>query len=117
MKTEKIPLSNRKYHKLVDKLLLIVEKNIDEFLGNNDIDCELHHNMMTISFKNGSKIIINRQEPLKQIWMATKKTGYHFEYMNNQWICNRTKKNFWDVLQNSLSNQANEFVKIFNNVD
>ena len=109
-------LTKNDYYKLVDKLFTQIEKNIDRHQGKSDIDCELHHNMITISFQNGSKIIINRQESLHQIWLATKITGYHFIYDNNKWICNRTHENFWDILKKTFLNQANERIKFSDNI-
>ncbi|XBC38182.1 MAG: iron donor protein CyaY [Buchnera aphidicola (Floraphis choui)] len=101
-------MNDYNFHKLADKLFFTIEKKIDDYNGKSDIDCEIYHNMIEITFENKSKIIINRQEPLQQIWLATKKSGYHFEYVKKEWICNRTKKELWTVLEQSCSDQANE---------
>ncbi|QCI23542.1 iron donor protein CyaY [Buchnera aphidicola] len=100
-------MNNYNFHKLADKLFLKIEKEIDRYCGKEDIDCEIHYNMITIDLNNKNKIIINRQEALHQIWLATKNCGYHFSYIQKQWICNRTKKNFWDILEQSCSKQTN----------
>ncbi|XBC37939.1 MAG: iron donor protein CyaY [Buchnera aphidicola (Meitanaphis microgallis)] len=106
-------MNNHIFHKLADILFKNVEKNIDDYCGKSDIDFEINTNMIVITFENKSKIIINRQEPLHQIWLATKNLGYHFKYVNKQWICNRTHKNFWNVLEESCSNQANEKITFY----
>ncbi|MEA7571687.1 iron donor protein CyaY, partial [Salmonella enterica subsp. enterica serovar Virginia] len=41
-----------------------IEERLDNWDGDSDIDCEINGGVLTISFENGSKIIINRQEPL-----------------------------------------------------
>ena len=57
-------------------------------------DCEINGGVLTISFENGSKIIINRQEPLHQVWLATKQGGYHFDLKDDEWICDRSGETF-----------------------
>ena len=60
--------------------------------------------------KNGSKIIINRQEPLHQVWLATKQGGYHFDLKDDQWVCDRSGETFWDLLEQAATQQAGEDV-------
>lgn len=97
------------FHTLTDQLF----NNIELFLNNyadehdSDIDYETHGNVITIAFPNGSKIIVNTQEPLFQIWLATRKQGYHFDYVNNQWICNRSDQTFNDIFAQAVDEQAN----------
>ncbi|AAO27236.1 CyaY [Buchnera aphidicola str. Bp (Baizongia pistaciae)] len=110
------PLKINEYHTLVNKLFLLIEENIDKNQEKCDIDCELHHNMLIINLNNTNQVIINKQESLKQIWLATKKNGYHFEYINKQWICNRTKKDFWNVLQESCVYQTNKCIQFLKNI-
>ncbi|XBC44364.1 MAG: iron donor protein CyaY [Buchnera aphidicola (Schlechtendalia peitan)] len=102
------------FNKLSEQLFNDIEEKIDNYHGNSDIDYENNYNIITLTFENKSKIIINKQEPLFQIWLATMNSGYHFEYVNDTWICNRTQKNFWDILEQSCSNQSNEIVKLTN---
>ncbi|ANF17280.1 frataxin-like protein [Buchnera aphidicola (Schlechtendalia chinensis)] len=102
---------NHDYNKLANKLFKAIEEKIDSYKGKTDIDCYRHSNVITITFDNKHKIIINQQEPLSQIWLATVRSGYHFEYIEKEWICNRTKKKFWNVLEQLVSNQTKENVK------
>jgi len=41
-------------------------------------------------FENSTKIIINKQPPLQQLWVATKFNGHHFNFQDKQWIDKRT---------------------------
>lgn len=50
-----------------------------------DIDIERTANVLTLTFPNGSKIIINGQEPLQEIWVAARGAGSHFKRQDNQW--------------------------------
>ena len=57
-------------------------------------------------FPNGSKIIVNKQAPLHQIWVATKFNGHHFEYKDGVWIDNRTDVELYTLLNEAASKQA-----------
>ncbi|QCI24618.1 iron donor protein CyaY [Buchnera aphidicola (Muscaphis stroyani)] len=101
-------MTDKKYHKLVNNLFLEIEDNLNSYINEIDIDYEIQNNIMTIMFENKSVIIINKQESLKQIWLATSENGHHFCYDNNQWICNRSNKNFWEILKNACIIQSNQ---------
>ncbi|CAL4325973.1 iron donor protein CyaY [Buchnera aphidicola] len=99
---------NNNFYKLVDDLFLKIEDNLNVYENKIDIDYEIEDYVITITFANKSLIIVNKQEFLKQIWLATKLNAYHFNYKIDKWICNRTDKNFWEIFEKSCSIQANE---------
>lgn len=96
------------FHAITDQLYNQIELYLDKFADEQDIDIdyETNGNVITISFPNHSKIIVNTQEPLFQIWLATAKQGYHFDYVNQQWICNRTDQSFDKIFTESVQEQA-----------
>ncbi|QCI27379.1 iron donor protein CyaY [Buchnera aphidicola] len=104
----KINQSN--FNIIYNKILFNIENYLDNFNSKNDIDYENNYQMMIISFSKTNKIIISKQESLKQIWLATRDNGYHFNYQNSNWICNRSKRNFWSILEESFYLQGKEKV-------
>ena len=92
-------MNDSEFHRLADQLWLTIEERLDDWDGDSDIDCE-----------NGSKIIINRQEPLHQVWLATRQGGYHFDLKGDEWICDRSGETFWDLLEQAATQQAGETV-------
>ncbi|CAL4326639.1 iron donor protein CyaY [Buchnera aphidicola] len=96
------------FYILIDELFLKIEDNLNFYSNNIDIDYEIQDYVMTITFANKSVIIINKQESLQQIWLATTVNGYHFNYKENKWICNRSNKDFWEILEYSCSIQSNK---------
>jgi len=91
--------------------MFTIEDKLDNYLGDADIDCQIQYHTMVIIFYKKSKIIINRQESLQQMWLATKKNGYHFEYKKKQWICNKSKNNFWKIFTEAVMTEINEIIK------
>ncbi|WP_430875621.1 iron donor protein CyaY [Gilliamella sp. G0441] len=97
------------FRTLTEQLFNNIEVYLDDYSEEHDIDIdyETNGNVITISFPNSSKIIVNTQEPLYQVWLATSKQGYHFDYIDDQWICSRTNQNFKTVFSDSVAEQSN----------
>lgn len=99
-------MDNTQFQQLADQLMLHIEEVFDHYDGEADIDYEINNGVMTLSFENGSKIVINRQEPLHQIWLATKSNGHHCDYIDGVWICNRSGITLFNLLSTACSQQA-----------
>ncbi|OCG61338.1 MULTISPECIES: iron donor protein CyaY [unclassified Gilliamella] len=103
-------MNTAQFHALTDELFNKLELYLDDYADKHDIDLdyEANGNVITVSFPNGSKIIVNTQEPLFQVWLATRIQGYHFEYINDNWICNRTNQPFDQIFSESVREQADQ---------
>lgn len=105
-------MNDTEFHRLADTLFHHVEESLDNFDGDADIDYEINGGVMSLSFDNGSKIIINKQEAMHQVWLATKGGGYHFDYRDGQWLCDRSGSSFFIVLSQAATEQAGEPVEL-----
>lgn len=94
------------YHQLAEDTLLQIEQAIEA--TGIDIECENSGELLELEFVNRSKIIINKQPPLMQIWVATKFNGHHFEYRDGLWIDNRSGVELWALLSEAASKQAEQ---------
>ena len=108
-------MTESEFNDLVDDIMVRIEDGLDEC--DADLDYETAGGILTITFENNSKIIINRQTPLKQIWVATKQGGFHFDYdaENDQWLLHGLGKDddqseFFKALSRYCTDQANEEV-------
>ena len=36
--------------------------------------------VLTVKFEGGAQLIFSRQEPLRQLWLADRSGGFHFDY-------------------------------------
>lgn len=102
-------MNDTEYHQLADELLIQLQDAVDEV--EFDLDYESAGGIVEVEFPNGSKIIVNKQAPLHQIWVATKFNGHHFEFKNGVWIDNRTGEELWSLLNDSATKQAGETIK------
>lgn len=101
-------MNDSEFHQLADTMMSSIEAHLDNYDGDADIDCETNGSVMTLSFEDGSKIIINRQEPFHQIWLATKQGGYHYDYKDDNWVCDRSGLLFKDMLAQAIAFQSGE---------
>lgn len=97
-------MNDSEYNIAAEDLLLAVEEAIEDC--GHDIDYEGVGGLLTLTFKNTTKIIINKQAPLKEIWVATKFNGHHFHFENDQWMDKRGGGEFWQFISKAVSIQA-----------
>ncbi|QDP02580.1 iron donor protein CyaY [Thalassotalea sp. PS06] len=97
-------MNDSQYNIMADDMLLAIEDAIEDCPV--DIDYEGVGGLLTLAFPNGSKIIINKQPPLHEIWVATKFNGHHFEFTEDQWRDKRSGDEFWSFLSQAVSTQA-----------
>lgn len=101
-------MNDSQYNLIADELLLAVEEAIEDC--GVDIDYEGVGGLLTLTFINTSKIIINKQAPLHEIWVATKFNGHHFAIEDGtndaQWTDKRGGSEFWQFLSSAVSKQA-----------
>jgi iron donor protein CyaY len=73
------PLSDSEYHQLATGFWM-PESQIDQWLDQDVVDIDTHRTggLLELSFENGSKMVLNTQPPLQEIWLAAKGGGYHF---------------------------------------
>ncbi|WP_057829889.1 iron donor protein CyaY [Colwellia sp. TT2012] len=97
-------MNDSQYNLLTDELLLAIEEAVED--SGVDIDYEGVGGLLTLTFLDTSKVIINKQAPLHEIWVATKFNGHHFVFNNNSWIDKRSGDEFWQFLSKAVSIQA-----------
>lgn len=88
------------FHQLVEQTQHKIEEKIDE--ADLAVDTEIHGAVCTLTFDDDSQIIINKQEAMLELWLASKLGGFHFKYIDGQWIT-AEKRNFWDHLQEAFA--------------
>jgi CyaY protein len=75
-------LSDSEYHQQTTSLLAAIEAQMDQWLEQDVVDIDTHRTggLLELAMPNGSKIVINTQPPLHEIWLAARAGGYHFRH-------------------------------------
>lgn len=101
-------LSDSEYHHLATQTLAAIESQVDRWLDEDVIDIDTHRTggLLELVFPNTTKIIINTQPPLHEIWLAARGGGFHFRYENGNWRDTRDGTEFLACLSRHASAQA-----------
>jgi CyaY protein len=102
------PLTDSEYQRLTHAILARVEATVDRWLQDDviDIDSERTGGLLELSFPGDSKIVINTQPPLQELWLAARAGGYHFKHVDGRWRDTRDGGEFFEVLSARASEQA-----------
>jgi len=105
-------MEESEFNQRVDDILLQIEDAIDE--SGADIDYETAGGILTLTFEDDSKIIINRQTPLRQIWIATRGGGFHFDFNDAEqcWREQQSSEELFAALSHYSTAQAGENVSL-----
>ena len=103
-------MTDLEYLDLAEKVLSAVELACDRINDETDADVDNQRTggMVTLTFANGSQIIVNLQKPLQEIWMAAKAGGFHFKFVNGRWTDTKDAGEFFDCLSRYASQQAGQ---------
>ncbi|KDB06633.1 Protein cyaY [Burkholderia sp. lig30] len=100
-------MSDTEYLTRAEAVLAAVERAVDVANdGDADIDLERNGSVLTLTFENGSKIIVNLQPPMKEVWIAAKAGGFHYRYVDGAWRDTRTGAEFFAALTEYATQQA-----------
>lgn len=104
------PLSDADYRRLCDRVLSSVESRVDGWLQDDVIDIDSHRTggLLELAFPGGSKIIINTQPPLQELWLAARAGGFHFHHVDGAWRDTRSGEEFFTVLSAQASAQGGQ---------
>lgn len=77
-------MTESEFNDLVDDTLTQVEETLDD--AETDLDYLTSGGVLTIICENKSQLIFTRQTPVKQLWLATRTGGYHFDHNGEGWV-------------------------------
>jgi len=107
------PLTDSEYRQKTAAVLASIEASVDRWLEEDvlDIDSQRTGGLIELAFPNGSKIIVNTQPPLQELWLAARSGGFHYKYVEGAWCDTRTGREFFDALSGCASEQAGRVLR------
>ncbi|MGL6108531.1 MAG: iron donor protein CyaY [Rubrivivax sp.] len=105
---EATPLSDADYQRLAGLVLASIEATADRWLQDDviDIDTQRTGGLLELVCPDDSRIIVNLQPPLQEIWLAARAGGYHFRHVHGRWLDTRDGSEFFDALSRHASAQG-----------
>lgn len=87
-----IEMTDSEFLSLIDQTLSQIEEAFEAAgqRGDVDVECSRSGSLLEIEFlDNHSKVIINSQVAIRELWVAAKLGGYHYKYDGKRWLNTR----------------------------
>lgn len=100
-------LTEARFHDLVDA----TQQALEDIFESSDLDpdLEISAGVLTVKFEDGGgTLIFSRQEPLRQLWLAARSGGFHFDYDEEEsnWKCDKSEELLGEMLARLAMEQA-----------
>ncbi len=96
-------MTESQFHGAVDAVLARIESSLE---GEDGVDVDLESGILTISSADGGKVIVNRQTPNREIWVAARSGGFHFAWRDREWRDTRSGDELFASLSRVIESQA-----------
>jgi CyaY protein len=93
------------FHRAVDSTLARIEAAVE---SSDALDVDLEAGILTITCPDGSRIIVNRQTPNREIWVAARSGGFHFASREGAWRDTRSGDELFASLARIVASQGGE---------
>lgn len=100
-------MTESEFETLADAALQALERAIEASLPDADLQAK-GSGLLEIEFGNGTKMVINRHGPAREIWVAARSGGYHFRHDGQHWRDSRDGGELFAVVSRLASAQGGE---------
>jgi len=101
-------LSELEFRVLAEAALDAIERDLDAC--DADIEASREANVLTLELANRSKVVINSQAPMQQMWVAGRSGAFHYARQGDSWIDTRDGSELFAALSRRISAQGGEAV-------
>jgi CyaY protein len=102
-------MSEKTFLDQAETALAAIEAGMDRLNDEDviDVECKRSGNVLEIEFiDNGSKIIVNTQAAMQELWVAAKSGGFHYKQIDGKWINTRDGSELFAALSALASAQG-----------
>jgi CyaY protein len=96
-------MTESEFHRAVDEVLRRIESAVE---NHEALDVDLESGILTIGCPGDTKVIVNRQAPNREIWVAARSGGFHFAARDGAWRDTRSGAELFASLSAILAAQA-----------
>jgi CyaY protein len=97
-------MSESEFSELAEATLAAIEAALEA--TGADVEASRSGNVLTLELDNGSKVVVNSQAPMQQIWVAARSGGFHYARRDGAWIDTREGGELFAALSRILSAQG-----------
>ena len=91
------------FHRAVDAVLAQVEGAVEAV---DALEVDLEAGILTVTCPDQSRVIVNRQTPNREIWVASRSGGFHFSQREGAWRDTRSGDELFASLARVIEAQS-----------
>ena len=95
------------FHREVDAVLARIEAAVE---SSDSLDVDLESGILTITCADASRVIVNRQTPNREIWVAARSGGFHFRNVAGEWRDTRGGEELFAAIARIVASQCGESI-------
>ena len=96
-------MNESEFHGAVDAVLARLEAALER---EEALDVDLESGILTITCPDDTRIIVNRQTPNREIWVAARSGGFHFRHRDGEWRDTRSGDELFASLERVIAAQS-----------
>ena len=96
-------MTESEFHRAVDAVLAKIEAAAE---SDERLDVTLESGILTIECEDATRVIVNRQTPNREIWVAARSGGFHFTFRAGAWHDTRSGDELFAALARVIASQA-----------
>ncbi len=75
-----------------------------------DIEVMRAGNVLTLELADGSRVVVNSQAPMQQMWLAARSGAHHYGWVEGEWRDTRDGSEFFAALSRVVSAEGGSAV-------
>jgi CyaY protein len=99
-------MTEQEFLRECDRTLGAIEDTVDAC--GVDVETSRSGQVLELEFDDGSKIIVNGNAPVQEIWVAARAGGYHFRREAGRWVDTRGGNELFASLSRLVSQQGGQ---------
>ena len=104
-------MNDSEFNALANAALQHIEAGLEASAA--DLDFEMiSDSVLEIDFADGGKIIVNRHDAAREVWVAARSGGFHYRWDGSSWQDTRGGEELMVALSRLVSEQARETVSL-----
>ena len=102
-------MTESEFQQQAEAVLHAIEMALERAAENStlDVECSRSGNVLEIEFiDSDSKVIVNSQAPMQEMWVAAKSGGFHYRREGASWVNTRDGSELFAALSRIASEQG-----------
>ncbi len=104
-------MDSKDFRLAADRTMELLVRKIDA-LDLEDADVDASDGKLEIVFDDGTKFIVSRQSAANQLWLAEPSGGWHFNYVEGKWTCDKRGVGLLESLEALLAGKAGRPIRL-----